>query len=173
MSLSVFETAAVLSSFYIAVWSYFTLSYWLDARTERRKAKAAWKKLSFTSKTKRVGGKIAKTKTAKAVSKGAKQVGNVVSAPVISAAKAAAGAANNAANVAEKTIDVAAQAAQIVGGHAQKACETIADAAKATSVQKSVKGALSKAKSVGSKVKGFFELKPLEDEPNEDKSEDD
>lgn len=164
MNLSILETAAVLSSFFVSVWLIFTADYWLDARKAKQKAKAEWRALSFASKTKRVGNKIAKTKTVKktgkAIAAGAKKVGDVVSVPVAGAV----GAANKMANATEKVIGAA-------GDVANKAGEVAADAAKAASKGKTVKKVFGTIKGAGSKVAGFFKLEKLEEEP--EKKEDD
>jgi hypothetical protein len=166
MSLSVFETIAVLSSYFVAVWLFFWFDFYLDRRAAKKKSQAEWKKLSLASKAKRTGKAIAKIKTVKsvgkAVGKGAKIVGDAVGVPVNGVGKAASAVANKAGDVAGKTAD----AAEFVVGAAGEAAKTI-------SKVKTIKKLTGKMKDAGKAVGGFFKLEAIEEEEEPKKEDDD
>lgn len=153
MTLSIFETFAILASWFGIVWMFFTFTYWLDKRAIRKKEREEWNKMAFTSKLKHTGNAVAKTNVGKAVSGGAKKV----VAPVVSAA-------NKAADIATQTVE-----------GAMKGATTVSDAAKSVAKQKAVKKVAQKAKAagnkvrvVGGKVKDFFRVEPIDDDDKDD-----
>jgi len=147
------STIAILASFFVAMWLFFSVDAYLDRREEKRKAKLAYQALPTEVKVKMA---------AKQVANGAKAVGGV--------------AANGATKVAGSTVKAGAVVGSAVVGGIKTAGKTIGKGAtKTVSVAgsgvvkgaKAVGGATKKvgdgAKSMGKLIVGKFK-KPNDDE---------